>query len=476
MKVSLPADFQPRAWQREWMRYFDRGGTRAVGVIHRRGGKDLTELNQTAKRMHQRRGVYWHSLPTYRQAKKAVWDGFRRDGRRTLETVFPGFLDPKRPGSIVAAKNETEMLIELKCGSILQLVGSDSIDSLVGAGPVHVTFSEFALCKPSAWDLVRPILRENSGTAAFLSTPRGRNHLFKLYEMAKGHAGWHAQRLSIHETGTFDDPQAVIDEERREGMPEAMIASEYLCDFTAAVLGSYYGELLTILEGRGGLEPFEHERDAVFTSWDLGHTDSTAIWFWRLVDGGVDVIDHYEAHAKPLSHYYDVLDRWAEERGYRYLKHWLPHDARAKTLQTGESILDQCLERWGHGMVAIVPRLSLEDGIQAVRWLLQRAVRIHPRCSTLNHAGDVDGLECLRQYHQEWDEDRRVFALRPEHDWSSHTADAFRYLALVVRYSELMTRKPKAHQVPEAVAAVMPTMDELWAEHERGRSSRRERI
>jgi phage terminase large subunit len=219
-------------------------------------------------------------------------------------------------------------------------------------------------------------------------------------------------------------------EEAEEGMEPSLVRQEYLCDFSASNAGAIYGDLMEALERRDGLAEFDHPTDGVFTAWDLGFTDATGIWFWRIRGGAAEVIDHYESHGKPLSHYCDIVDA----KPYRYVKHWLPHDARAKTLATGTSILEQVTGRWGAGAVAIGPSLSLLDGIQAGRWLLQQPeFRIHPRCT--------EGIEALRAYHYEYDEDRKTFSRQPEHDWSSHTADAFRYLALVVRHTELVTRK-----------------------------------
>lgn len=442
MRVSLPNDFSPRPYQARFMDYLDNGGKRAVCVWHRRAGKDLTALHQAASMAHERRGAYWHCLPTYRQAKKAIWDGFTSDGRRIIDSVFPP--------AIVRRKNESEMLVELKCGSLVQLVGSDTIDNLVGAGPVHVTFSEFSISKPTAWDLVRPMLAENGGTAGFIYTPRGNNHGKRLYDIARKSQDWFCELLTIRDSGAL--PESILDDERAAGMPEALIRQEYLCDFTAALVGAIWGDLLERLEKDGRLEAFEHERDGVFTSWDLGFTDSSAIWFWRLVDGGVDFIDHYESHGKPMSHYFDVLEQRAEERGYKYVKHWLPHDARAKTLATGTSILEQFIGRHGNSAVAIGPQLSLLDGIQAGRWLLQQKVRFHPRCG--------EGVEALKQYHYEYDEDRRDFGKKPEHDWSSHSADAFRYAAIVAKTTDILMRKPAVAPAP-VIGPMRVTIDEL---------------
>lgn len=223
------------------------------------------------------------------------------------------------------------------------------------------------------------------------------------------------------------------------------------CD-GASDQGAIFGQAIDALEQRGGVLDFDHPSDGVFTSWDLGFTDSTAIWFWRINSAGaIDVIDHYEAHGQPLSHYFDVL----AAKGYSYVKHWLPHDARSRTLASGTSILDQFLTRYTSGSVAIGPGLSLLDGIQAGRWLLEQPVRFHTRCQ--------EGLEALRSYHYVWDEDTKTFGRQPEHDWASHTADAWRYTAIVARQTELIQRKPAP--MPDPIIPPIDrsfTLEQLW--------------
>jgi hypothetical protein len=252
--------------------------------------------------------------------------------------------------------------------------------------------------------------------------------------------------------------------ERADGMPEATVKQEYLCDWSAALVGSVWGDLVDELERKGGLEAFNHTHDNVFTSWDLGWTDSTAVWFWQVNGDGLDLIDHYEAHGKPLSHYYDVVDA----KPYRYIKHWLPHDARQTTLSSGVSILNQCLSHWP-GQVSIGPDLPKVDGIQAGRWLLQKNVRIHPRCKS--------AIECLRQYHYEYDEMKKTYTATPAHDWSSHTADAFRYLASVAKTMIRFAVKELPPE-PRPVAAPLHrsfTLDQLFRDRDQ-QVARRRRI
>ncbi len=240
-------------------------------------------------------------------------------------------------------------------------------------------------------------------------------------------------------------------------MPEELIRQEYLCDWTAANVGSVWGDLLEALEKRGGLADFQHEADGVFTSWDLGFSDSTAIWWWRVHGDGVEVLDWYESHGQPLSHYFDVLEERAKLHGFKYVKHWLPHDARARTLVSGTSILEQFVAYVGTGAVAIGPQLSLLDGVQAARWLLQKDTRFHARCA--------EGVEALRAYRYEYDEDKKTFTRKPVHDWSSHTADAWRYVAVVARTSELLTRVEVPRRPPARVLPVQPTIDDIFQSH-----------
>lgn len=481
MRIILPHDFTPRPYQEKAMAYFDNGGRRAITVWHRRAGKDLAAIHQTVKAAHQEKGLYWHIFPTAEQARKAIWTGFTRDGKRILEGCFPEAIR-KSPR---VWSPQGEMVVELKCGSVWRLMGSDKME-IVGAGPKGVVFSEYALAKPTTWDLVRPMLRESGGWAWFITTPRGANHAKKLYDQALPGTGWYRDLKTVLDTqltyasnrnpGAEIGPEDMMAEERSEGMPQELVDQEYRCSWSAANVGSFYGILLGLLDASGGVgTAFESSGDDVFTTWDLGRADDTAIWWWRLREGStedaprVDVLDHYASHGEDLEHYFNVLEHRANTYGWKYRKHWLPHDARAKTLATRQSVLEQFVSRFGSGAVAMAPELALKDGIAAVRWLLQKDLQFHPRCSDLAPGGkDCDGVEALRSYHREWDADRKCFSENPVHDWSSHTADAFRYLAIVVKVAEGLTRRSRPRHAP-TLPPRAPTLNEIWAAHSRSR-------
>ena len=278
--------------------------------------------------------------------------------------------------------------------------------------------------------------------------------------------------LTVHDTKAIDP--SVIEEERAAGMPDALIRQEYLCDFSAALVGSVWGDLIERLEKEGQLEPFEHGTDELYSSFDLGVSDATSLLVWRinrekgLLPGiGVDFLDHYSSNGRPLSHYLDWIEEREQKHGWRFAKHWLPADGRARTLQTGVSTEDLFRERYP-GKVQIGPSLSLADGIQAGRWLLQQNVRFHPRCAA--------GIESLRQYHYEFDEDRKTYSSKPEHDWSSHDADAFRYAACVVRHVESITRLEAPPRPHTPVQAEPWTLDGLFEQYDEDNQNDRERI
>ena len=224
-----------------------------------------------------------------------------------------------------------------------------------------------------------------------------------------------------------------------EGKDQEWVDEYIHAKYPASDRGSVYGHLIQALKERGGYSDFDHGRDGVFVFADLGYSDSFCFWFMRFgPNRGVDIIDHYEAHGRPLSHYFDVLD----SRGYRYEKIFLPHDARAHTLQTGMTTQEMFAERFP-GLVTIGPELSIPDGLQATRFVLEQpTTRIHTRCSLITGPEDIDGVEALSSYKYEWDEARQAYKKTPLHDWASNTADGARYLSCAVQFSELMTRPP----------------------------------
>lgn len=409
MEVTLPNGWRPRAYQARLWRYLEQPGPRrAVAVWHRRAGKDEVCLHWAACAALRRIGNYWHMLPEAAQARKAIWDAVNpHTGRRRIDEAFP-------PALRLTTRDD-DMRVKFVNGSSWQLVGSDNFNSLVGAPPTGLVFSEYALASPLAWDYLRPILAENGGSALFMFTPRGRNHAWKLFDLARGNPAWFAEILTVAETGAI--PAAVIEEERVSGMSEDMIRQEYFCSFDAALPGAYYGRLLRQAETERRIGPVPWSPDLLtHTAWDLGIGDSTAIWFAQTQGREVRLVDYYENFGVGLDHYAKVL----REKPYVYGEHLLPHDAMVADLSTGRSRL-QTLASLGIAGRVLAREPNVEDGINAVRNLLPRCWFDAERCAR--------GLDALRQYRCDYDAERQIYSARPRHDWTSHAADAFRYLA-----------------------------------------------
>ncbi len=354
-------------------------------------------------------------LPTAAQGRKAIWDNIDKKGRRIIDQAFPP--------EIRASIRNDEMKIVLKCGSVWQVVGSDNYDSLVGPNPAGIVFSEYAIADPKAWDVFRPILAENNGWATFPFTPRGRNHGYRLFQsskdmMKKDPNGWFAQKLTVDDTGVI--PFSAIEEDRESGMPEELIQQEYWCSFDAALVGAYYGPQMEAARADGRIGNVPHDPSVgVETWWDLGIGDSMVIGFVQRVGQETHAIDYYESCGEDLSHYVGILQQKASELGYVYSDHAFPHDVMARELGTGKT-REEVLKSLGLD-ISVVPRQSVNDGIDAVRRTLPLMWFDETKCERW--------IEALSQYGKTWDEKNKCFG-KPLHNWASHAADMTRMGAL----------------------------------------------
>ncbi len=421
MSLIVPHNFHPRGYQRPVFEALERGVTRLLLAWHRRSGKDRTALAATATQMHERVGAYVYILPTYSQGRRTIWDALDREGRPFLD-VFPA--------GIIADRNEVEQQVVLTNGSRLHVVGSDQIDRLMGVNFAGAVFSEFALQRPSAWDLLRPIAVEADAWVLFCSTPRGRNHFWQMYERARQDPAWFCSRQTVAETrrdAPGEDGSPVIsgeevDRERKEGMPDELIEQEFYCAFTTAMEGSYYGKLLDAAEaaGRIGTIPWNPGRP-VTVALDIGYAESTACWFSQLAGpaGGWCLIDYEEVSGLALP---DII-RVLRQKPYLYDQFVGPHDLAVTEFGSGQSRLE--VARALGVDFTIAPKLSVAEGIDAVKRALPRMYIDRGKCAR--------GLEALAAYRRTWNEATRMFSERPEHSWASHAADALRYLCVGAR-------------------------------------------
>lgn len=429
--ISIPYNFIPRSYQLDLLSYLDKGGNsgkRAVIVWHRRAGKEKTSWNYTICAACRKVGSYYYFFPTNVQARKVLWDGMDASGFKFLDHIPKPLIDGQ--------PNQTEMKIRLKNGSILQILGTDNYDSVRGTNPIGCVFSEYSYQDPRAWDTFRPILTENKGWAIFNFTSNGRNHAHELYYNAKSAPNWFTQILTINDTKREDGTPVIsaedIENERAAGMDEEMISQEYYCSFTGITVGSYYGKLMEKAseEGRIGAVPYE-TRLPVDTWWDLGIGDATAIWFTQTHGRTIRVIDYYENSGEGLAHYIKYL----RDKPYVYGIHNAPHDIEVRELGTGKSRLEVA-ESLGLRF-NVIEKLSVEDGIQAVRDLIPLCWFDKDKCR--------EGISSLYGYHKEWDDKRAVFKTTPFHDRNSHGADSFRYLSVGHKFLQPIDTRPKRY-------------------------------
>jgi phage terminase large subunit len=433
-----------RWYQRPFHEYLVGGGKRAIEIAHRRWGKDEIALAATCELAHQRPASYWHCLPEYEQGRKALWDSVNaHTGKRRIDEAFPP--------EIREGKDEQKMFIKLKCGSTWQIIGSDRYDATVGAGVAGIVYSEWALANPSAWGYHRPMLEENNGWAAFITTPRGRNHAKSMYDMAKGNPKWFAEISSVHDTGALSAEQ--IEETIQEyialyadeDLGRAQFEQEYLCSFNAAILGAFYARQMLAVRTEGRICDIEPEPGAaVHTAWDIGVRDDTTIWWFQVVGGKVLILDVYSTSGVGVEHYAEICHSKSWPRGNDYV----PHDAKVKEWGTGRTRTEQMRD---HGLnPVLVPMATKMDGVAAVRKTLPLCL-FHPRT-------EERGIAALEQFRREWDDEKKTFRANEVHDWTSHFADAFRYLSLAWRSAPVVIEhelpKPGPGQVPLPPAPV----------------------
>lgn len=405
----------PYAPRRVFMPYHNRQERFAIGVAHRRCGKTVACINDLIRQAvtcSKPNGRFAYVAPFYNQAKDVAW------------TYLKQYATPIMDGP----PNESELRVPILGGHQIRLYGADNPDRLRGLYLDGVILDEYADMHPGMWgEVIRPLLSDRMGGATFIGTPKGRNAFYEMFSRAQKEDDWFTFFLPASETEII--PEGELRAASREMTPE-QYAQEFECSFEAAIIGAYYGKDMAEAERANRITDVPYDPSLpVHTSWDLGIGDATAIWFWQAALGEIRVIDHYESHGESIEHYAKVV----HSKPYKYGHDFVPHDARVREMGTGRTRLETMIQ---HGLKPkLVPMHKVMDGINALRVLFPRIWWDRDNCA--------NGLECLRQYRADYDDKARVFRDAPKHDWTSHTADAARYMAMA--YREL-----KADPVKEA--------------------------
>ena len=391
----------------------------AVAVAHRRCGKTVACINDIIRRAlveNKENGQYAYICPYLSQAKSVAW------------LYLLKYSDPCRN-----RMNASELWVELHNGSRIRLFGADNADALRGMYLDGIVLDEYADMKPRVWgEVIRPLLADRQGWATFIGTPKGKNSFWEIYNFAGQDPNWHVTTLRASQTGLLPDSELA---DAKSMMSEDQYLQEFECSFEAAILGAYYGREMREAQDEGRITKVPYDREhKVYTAWDLGYTDDTSIVFFQILRNEVRIIDHYAGSGLSMDDYLNIVIG----KGYNYGKHYLPHDAKAKTLASGgKSIQEMAQKALGVGNIRIVPDLSLQDGIQAVRALFPKLWFDNVKCS------EHQLLESLRQYQREWDDDKKRYRDRPRHDWTSHGADSVRYMAIAWREEAAKQEPPK---------------------------------
>lgn len=396
----IEIDYTPRLQARE---FHNRSERFAVLVAHRRFGKTVAAVNDLI------RDALTIDLPNVRvayiapylsQSKAVAWD-YALEYTRDIPQI---------------KVNHSELRIDFPNGARFRLFGADNYNAMRGLYFDAVVLDEMADFPASAWPtVIRPAIVDRKGRATIIGTPKGKNEFWEMYDYAKNHPEWWCRMFKASETDILDADEL---EEAKRTMGEDRYEQEFECSFEAAIQGAYYAQEMKTATSDGRVTNVPYDPSVgVTTAWDLGIGDSTAIFFAQYVGQEIRIIDYYESSGVGLDHYAKVLS----EKGYHYSEHILPHDVQVKELGTGKSRVET-LDALGISDITIAPKLAVDDGIQAARSMIARCWFDEEDCAR--------GIEALRQYRREFDERLKTWRGRPLHDWTSHGADAFRYLAV----------------------------------------------
>lgn len=398
--INVSTGYNPRPFQARIHRNLKRF---SVLVCHRRFGKTVLAVNEIidrALRCTLPSPRYAYVAPTYKQAKLIAWDYLKQ-----------------YCGSIPGVNfNEAELRCDLPNGAKIRLLGADSPDSVRGIYLDGVVFDEVAMMPQKIWsEVVRPLLEDRQGWAIFIGTPRGHNFFYELYELSRNKSDWYSASFRASETGIFTQEQ--MESIRQDGMSEDEFAQEFECSFEAAIVGAYYGKLMSQCEAEGRITNVPYDSSiSVHTYWDLGLDDQMVIWFVQYAALERRVIDVYADSGGGLV----VAAKSLQNKPYIYGSHNAPHDIKVRELGSGKSRLEVA-ESLGIKF-EVVPNLPVQDGIELVRSVLPQCWFDRTKCER--------GIEALKQYRRDWNDKGGCFKSNPLHDWTSDYADAFRYFAV----------------------------------------------
>lgn len=391
----------------------------SVLVAHRRAGKTVAVVQKLIKcsLTHKRPGPplrYAYIAPTRDQAKDIAW-AYIKD--------YAG----KIPGTII---NESELKVTFLNKAVIRLYSGENYERMRGLYFDGVVSDEDADIPPQAFDyVILPCLLDYNGWHCRIGTPKGKNVFYKAYCQALSDADSYALMLRASESGILSPDALNV---MKSKLSADSYAQEMECDFNIGRPGAIYAKLIEQAYTEGRVCNVPVADTLVHTSWDLGSPANTTVWYWqvvgreiRIIDCDVGMIPNVETLTQRVSH--------MMRKGYSYGKHFLPHDA-SQTERTGRTAASDLREA-GLPCIVILPRCAdVWTGINGLKGLFPSLV--------FNKAKTEKGLEALEAYHTKEVDYGKIITSEPVHDWSSHTADAARYIAEAIQAGHVKLAQP----------------------------------
>lgn len=417
--ITIP--YKPRKWALDNLHNVNR--KRIVLVCHRRAGKTIAVINEWIKEALTLPNSRWaYIAPTYTQAKDVAWDALK-------------FYTANIPGLKV---NETELRVDFPNGARIKLYGSDKPDALRGITLDGAIFDEYSQQPSSIYgEIIRPALMDRQGRAIWIGTPKGKNSFYFLYDKARKDPAYaHAFLLKASKSGVLD--QKELDDARNE-MTDEQWKQEMECSFDAAIRGSYYSKEIDVMVQSGRVLPKIYDPLLpVYTAWDIGLDDPTAIIFFQIYRMEIRVIDFYTNNNEDMAHYCNVL----KSKEYFYDTHFLPWDAEVKNVVNK---ISPKMELQNNGLrPRVVPSIPIKDGINNVKKTFQLIYL--DEALTIEHDEEKEEwrrlslLDLLRAYKGRYDSSKGIYMDAPAKGDANHASDAFRYLCLAVTHFNLLKR------------------------------------
>lgn len=392
----------------------------------RRSGKEVESWNLLLQSAIETPGLYLMIYPTNVRARMVLWEGaiVMPDGSSLK------FLD-MIPKKLLAKKpNDADMTINMTNGSVIRVLGSDiDPDKLRGVNARGAVFSEYAFSDPRVLHILMPVFRQNDGWIIIQTTPNGMNHAYRFMNEVKNNEKWFC-RIDTAETIVDDNgnrfiTDEMIDEDRKSGMPEWMIAQEYYCDVQINQETLYFSREIDNLYKTEKIIPEFYLPDArVFAFYDIGWNDSTAVTLAQIDrNGNPVVIAYFEGNNRTMSYYVQEARSICAKLNLVLHSHYIPHDGQKRDWNTGKNTVDFGNEM-GETFIVVPKPTSKINAINSMRHMLYR--------TKFNKENTTRLIDCLSNYSKVYDEKNNVYKQEPLHDWTSHGVDSFQTMTLAL--------------------------------------------